>query len=84
MQTVYVHANVYIFWRKGVVKFVKLVSFISLNEGPLKVMKNAFYFNLKPLSALKIFTFLSQFFGRVGKRLDKKAYVNLKISDVTD
>ena len=28
-------------------------------ESPLKIMKNAFYFNLKPLFVLKIFKFLS-------------------------
>ena len=30
-------------------------------------MKNAFYFNLKSLLVLKIFKFLSQIFGHVGK-----------------
>ena len=47
-------------------------------------MKNAFYFMLKTLFALKIFTFLSRLFGYVGKRLDKKAKVNLNIYNVTD
>ena len=32
--------------------------FICLNESPLKLMKNAFYFILKALFVLKIFKFL--------------------------
>ena len=36
-------------------------------KSPLKLMKNAFYFNLKYLFVPKIFTF----FGHVGKRLRK-------------
>ena len=51
-------------------------------ESPLKMMKNAFYFMLKALFVLKIFTFLAWLFGHVGKRLDKKAKVNFKIYDV--
>ena len=47
-------------------------------------MKNAFYFILKALFVLDIFTFLSWVFGYVEKRLDKKAMVNFKIYDVTD
>ena len=39
-------------------------------ESPLKMMKNAFYFTSKALFVLKIFMFLSCFFGRVTKRLD--------------
>ena len=39
--------------------------FISFNESPLKIMKNAFYFILKALLVLKIFTFLSWHFGHV-------------------
>ena len=45
--------------------------------------KNAFYFILKALFFLKIFDFCPDFFGRMGKRLDKKAKVNFKIYDVT-
>ena len=48
------------------------------------MMKNAFYFMLKALFVLEIFTFLSWLFGYVEKRLDKKAMVNFKIYDVTD
>ena len=42
-------------------------------------MKNAFYFMLKALFVLEIFTL----FGYVEKRLDKKADFNFKIYDVT-
>ena len=45
-------------------------------ETPLKLMKNAFYFTSKALFVLKIFKFLSWFFGHVAKRLDKKDKVN--------
>ena len=48
------------------------------------MIKNVFYFMLKALFVLKIFTFLSWLFGYVGKWLDKKAVVNFKIYDVTD
>ena len=34
------------------------IFFICHNESPLKIMKNAFYFILKPLFVLKIFKFL--------------------------
>ena len=34
-----------------------------VTESPLKMMKNAIYFTLKALFALKIFTFLSSLFG---------------------
>ena len=37
----------------------KKILFIFFNERSLKVMKNAFYFILKVLFVLKIFTFLS-------------------------
>ena len=40
---------------------------IFLNENPLKVMKNAFYFILKSLFNLKLFKLLSRLFGHVGK-----------------
>ena len=43
-----------------------------------------FYFILKALFVLKIFTFSCLFFGDAEKRLDKKAKVNFKIYDVTD
>ena len=40
-------------------------------EGPLKMMKNAFYFTSKALSVFKIFKLLSWLFGHVSKRLDQ-------------
>ena len=46
------------------------------------MMKNAFYFMLKALFVLEIFTFLSWHFGCVERRFDEKAKVNLKIDDV--
>ena len=45
-------------------------------------MKNAFSFILKALFVLKIFKFSLDFFGQVGKRLDRKIKVNLKIYDI--
>ena len=42
--------------------------------------KNAFYFILKVLSVLEIFTFLSQFFTYA----EKKAMIDFNIFDVTD
>ena len=49
-------------------------------ESPLKMMKNVFYFTLKALSILKIFTFLSWLFGHVGKRtwLERKIRLTSK------
>ena len=48
------------------------------------MMKDAFYFVLKALFVLEIFTFLSWIFGYVEKRLGKKIMVNFKTYDVTD
>ena len=48
------------------------------------MVKNAFYFTLKALFVLEIFTFLSRLFGYVRKDLDKKDEVNFKIYNVTD
>ena len=47
-------------------------------------MKSAFYFMLKVLSVLEIFTFLSWLFGYVEKRFDIKAMGNFKIYDIAD
>ena len=47
------------------------------------MVKNAFYFMLKPFFVLEIFTFLDWLFGYVEKGFDKKAMVNFKIDDVT-
>ena len=48
------------------------------------MMENAFYFMLKALFILVIFTFLSRLFDYVEKRIDKKAKINLKLYDVMD
>ena len=45
----------------------KKTLFYCFIESPLKVMKNAFYFNLKALSILKLFKFLSWLFNHVEK-----------------
>ena len=57
-------------------------SIICFNESPLKMMKNVFYFILKALFVLKIFTFI-YFLVMLKKRLDQKDKVNFKIHDVT-
>ena len=54
-----------------------------VTESPLKIMTNAFYFYLKSLFVLKIFKFLSWFFGQVEKWHDCKDHVNYRIYDVT-
>ena len=41
-------------------------------EGPLEMVKNAFYFTSKAPFVLQIFKFLSWLFGYVAKRIDKK------------
>ena len=41
--------------------------FICLNENPLKMVKNDFYFVLKAPSVLKIFRFLSWLLGHLEK-----------------
>ena len=47
------------------------------------MIKNTFYFTLKPLFFLKIFKFLSWLFGHAEKRLDYKDKVRFKIYDGT-
>ena len=47
-------------------------------KPPLKMMENAFYFTLKALFALKIFTFLFSLFSHVEKRFNEKDQVNFK------
>ena len=47
-------------------------------------MKNTFYFMLKALFVLEIFTFLFCFFYYAERRLDKKAKINFKDYDVKD
>ena len=48
------------------------------------MMKNAFNFILKALSALEVFMFLSCLFGYIEKQLDKKCMFIFKIYGVTD
>ena len=43
-------------WLKSDSRLSKKICFICFNECPLKMMKNAFYFMLKALFVLKIFT----------------------------
>ena len=59
------------------------IQFLAI-ESPLKFMKNAFYFMLKPLFVLEISIFLSWSFGYVEKHLEKKVMVNFEIYDVTN
>ena len=47
-------------------------------------MRNTFYFMWKALYVLEIFTLLSQRFGYVENRFDRKVKVNFEIYDVTD
>ena len=72
----------YISWQVGSLKAHSQVWFLAI-EIPLKMVKNAFYFMLKPFFVLEIFTFLDWLFGYVKKGFDKKAMVNFKINDVT-
>ena len=46
------------------------IFFIYVNGGPLKMMKNVFYFRLKDLFVLEPFTFLYRVFGCTEKWLD--------------
>ena len=47
------------------------------------MMKNALYLTLKAVFVLKVFKFLSRFFGHVEKRFDWKDKVSFKFYDVT-
>ena len=47
------------------------------------MMENAFYFMLKAIFVLKIFTFLSWRFGYVEKRLAKKAKISKLMTSYT-
>ena len=57
-------------------------TFISFDETPLKLVKNAFYFILKDISVVKIFKFLSWLFGHVEKAawLKEKGILKLMTS----
>ena len=46
------------------------------------MMKNAFYFNLKALTVVKITKFLSWLFDHLEKRLDLRDKVNFKMYDI--
>ena len=60
------------------------VVFTCLNEIPIKMITNDFYFVLKTFFVLEMFTFLSLLFGYERKRLDNKVKVKFKFYDVTD
>ena len=55
-----------------------------LESRALIFQKTCFYFMLKVIFVLEIFTFLYHIFGYVEKRLDKKAMINFKIYDITN
>ena len=69
---------------KGSLSGLRQFLTIFIFESPSKMIENAFYFMLKALFVLEIFTHLSYLFGYVEKRLDKKAMVNFKIYYVTE
>ena len=64
----------------------KKVGVIWFNKSPIKIMKSAFSFMINTFFVCKIIKFLSWLkkCDHVGKRLAKKAKVNLIIYDVTD
>ena len=68
------------------VSFLKVYSRVWDNFWQIsyKMIKKGFYFVLKALFVLEIFTFLSWLFGYAEKWLDRKDMVNCKIFDVTD
>ena len=55
--------------------FLKNLGFICMNKCILKMIKNAFYFNLKALFVFKVqyLNFCPDLFGCAGKWLTKKA-----------
>ena len=55
---------------------------LTLPSLPLKMTKIGFYFMLKAIFVLKIFTILSWLSGYVAKWFRKKAKVNFKIYDI--
>ena len=78
------HLKIYLL-KDGLSSSKKVVfSCFSERSQMMKMMKNPFYFMLKALFALEIFTFLVRLFGWVEKWLDKKAMVNFEIHEVTD
>ena len=61
----------------------KIVVFIYFGRSPLKMMKNAFYFMLKALFVLELFTFVSLLFGYAEKQLDKNSLISKFIMSQT-
>ena len=57
---------------------------LTLPSLPLKMTKIGFYFMLKAIFVLKIFTILSWLSGYVAKWFRKKAKVNFKIYDIKE
>ena len=62
----------------------KKFAFIFFSESLLKLMIIGFYFILKLFSFLRYSNFCPDFFGHLGKRLDKKAKINFKIYNAAD
>ena len=60
----------------------KAVGFIYFNQSPLNMM--FFISSEKLFSFLRYSQFCPDFFGYIGKQLDKKAKVNFKIYDVAN
>ena len=69
--------NLQIFLKVHYKDLDNFLQFVSLNT-----MEKAFYFTLKALIFLKIFKFLSCFFGHVEKRVDENKKVNFNFYDV--
>ena len=57
----------------------KKVGFTCFNGRPLKMMKNTFYFILEAFPFSRYLNFCPDIFGHVGKQLDRKPKVNIKI-----
>ena len=54
-----------------------------MNKSPLKTIKNTFYLTLKALFIiLRYLKFSPDFYGHVGKQLDKKNKTTFKIYDL--
>ena len=74
--------KIYLNSRVVTIKNLQKLRFICFNEITLNMIKNAFFFVLKPRFVLRYLNFCPNFFGHVGKSLDKKAEVNFKNYDV--
>ena len=73
----------FIIWLMLDTHLPKKICIICFFESPLKMMKNAFYFILRALFVLKIFSFCHDFLVLQEKRLNQKDKVNFKIRDIT-